>query len=535
MRYLTTLNLLLLSAFSATAQLSFNEIVLNPGTASSKPHNMRAVNGTMYFQAERAGQGNELWATDGTASGTRFIKDLYSGPNSSNPHSFVGMNGKVYFLAKGANNTDDLWETDGTTTGTKVIFQSTINSAIGSTDLLVMNGKLYFSATTIAEGVEIWESDGTTAGTKLLKDINPGSGNGWFGNRVVYNNKIYFEASDGTSSTLWCTDGTTAGTIKVSTNPVSYICNMCVMNNMIYFTATDATGRVLYKSDGSNAGTVPVATLSTSTTIVPLTTEEVIVNNKLYFISAGNNNTQQIWATDGTATGTTKLKEISNTTSDAITNLTVYNGNAYFVIQNNNSAVLYNTDGITGNTKTANGFTANANTFTKITDLISHNGYLYFTAYSPYYLSNQLYAVNPDGELMNIKPAGNSVKNTMPNYSGYIYSFNNQLFVAAGYNSNEGFELWSIDGTPTGISNTAAKAAHTFTLYPNPATDILHIKTGNINKQVSIRISNQLGQTVLAEDMTGKNTISLQGIAPGIYTATIDADGVRETQQLTIQ
>ena len=40
---------------------------------------------------------------------------------------------------------------------------------------------------------------------------------------------------------------------------------------------------------------------------------------------------------------------------------------------------------------------------------------------------------------------------------------------------------------------------------------------------------------VLAEDMTGKNTISLQGIAPGIYTATIDADGVRETQQLTIQ
>lgn len=534
MRYLSTLNLLLLSAFSATAQLSFNEIVLNPGAASSTPHNMRAVNGTMYFQAERAGQGNELWATDGTAAGTRFIKDLNSGPNSSNPTGFVGMNGKVYFLAKGTNNANDLWETDGTTTGTKLIFQSTINSAIGSIALQVMNGKIYFDAITPAEGVEIWESDGTTAGTKLLKDINPGSGNSWFGNRIVYNNKLYFEAFDGTTSALWSTDGTTAGTIKVSNNPLSYICNMCILNNMIYFTATDATGRVLYKSDGSNTGTVPVATLSTSTA-VPLSPEEVIVNNKLYFVSADINNTQQIWVTDGTAAGTIKLKEISNSTSDAIKNLTVYNGNVYFAIQNNNSAVLYNTDGITGNTKTANGFTTNANTFTKITDVTSHNGYLYFTAYSPYYFSNQLYAVNPDGEVMNIKPAGNSVKNTMPNYSGYIHSFNNKLFVAAAFNSSEGFELWSIEGTPTGINNATAKAANTFTLYPNPATNVLHVKTGSINKQVSIRIINQLGQTVLTEDIAGKNTISLQGIAPGIYTATIDADGQRETQQLTIQ
>ena len=534
MRYLSTLNLLLLSAFSATAQLSFNEIVLNPGAASSTPHNMKTVNGTMYFQAERAGQGNELWATDGTAAGTRFIKDLYSGPNSSNPHSFVGMNGKVYFLAKGANNTDDLWETDGTTTGTKLIFQSNFNNAIGSTALQVMNGKIYFNAVTTAEGVEIWESDGTTAGTKLLKDINAGNGNGGFGNSIVYNNKLYFEAFDGTGSTLWSTDGTTAGTIKVSNNPVSFIYNMCVLNNMIYFTATDATGRVLYKSDGSNAGTVPVATLSTSTVAMPSLSEDVMVNNKLYFVNT-DNNTQQIWATDGTTTGTIKLKEIANTSADAITNLTVYNGNVYFAIQNNNSAVLYNTDGITGNTKTANGFTANANTFTKITDLTSHNGYLYFTAYSPYYLSNQLYAVNPDGEVMNIKPAGNSVKNTMPNYSGYIHSFNNKLFVAAAFNSSEGFELWSIEGTPTGINSATAKAENTFTLYPNPATDVLHIKTGSVNKQASIRIINQLGQTVLAEDITGNNTISLQGIAPGIYTATIDADGQRETQLLTIQ
>ena len=105
----------------------------------------------------------------------------------------------------------------------------------------------------------------------------------------------------------------------------------------------------------------------------------------------------------------------------------------------------------------------------------------------------------------------------------------------AGFNSNEGYELWTIEGTPTAISNAAAKPASTFTLYPNPANNVLHISTASIYKNASITITNALGQVVMTANIGNSNTVSLQGIAPGTYNATIDADGIRETQKLTIQ
>ena len=55
------------------------------GSSSSAPNYLTAVGNTLYFEANDGTNGDELWKSDGTASGTVMVKDIRSGRNSSNP------------------------------------------------------------------------------------------------------------------------------------------------------------------------------------------------------------------------------------------------------------------------------------------------------------------------------------------------------------------------------------------------------------------------------------------------------------------
>jgi ELWxxDGT repeat protein len=45
-------------------------------TAGSDPHHFLAVGSTVYFAANDADHGIELWKTDGTEAGTVIVKDI---------------------------------------------------------------------------------------------------------------------------------------------------------------------------------------------------------------------------------------------------------------------------------------------------------------------------------------------------------------------------------------------------------------------------------------------------------------------------
>ena len=521
---------------SATAQLSFTEIQIMPGPASSEPAIMTAINGTMYFKAGRNTDGYELWATDGTAAGTRLVKDIFPGVASSDPRSFTPCNGKTYFLADSVT-VFSLCVTDGTTAGTQIIKNSYSNDFVAIPgNMCELNGKLIFTAHNTTEGTELWETDGTSAGTKLLKDINPGKDGSDPRQFTPYKNKLYFYSYDGVSQELWCTDGTAAGTIKISNMNYfgAVIMDLNVLNNSLYYTATNTNGRSLYKSDGTTAGTVHLASLNANTRYPQVYTESAVVGNKLYFATAEGLYLEQLWATDGTSAGTIKL--MNNPYTGSVSEITAFDGNAYFIYEDTHQTYIYSTDGTVSGTGVASAFAkyATQNPFDYIVNLTVFNGNLFFTALSIHDGSVQLYAITPDKQVLNIKPTGSSVPSTMYTAGQTLCVLNNKLLASASFNQNQDFELWSIEGTPTAIS-TAAKAASTFTLYPNPANNVLHISTAGTYKKASITLTNALGQMVLTENITDKNTVSLQGIAPGIYNATIDADGIRETQKLTIQ
>ena len=79
------------------------------GTSGSNPQNLINDNGTLYFSAFTAQYGTELWKTDGTASGTVMVQDVYPGATSSKPSNFMVFGTTLVFTAADATHPLRLW------------------------------------------------------------------------------------------------------------------------------------------------------------------------------------------------------------------------------------------------------------------------------------------------------------------------------------------------------------------------------------------------------------------------------------------
>src|SRR5262245_34728643 len=91
---------------------------VNTDTPDSGLRQLTAMNGLLYFEANDAIHGYELWKSDGTAAGTAIVKDINPGTGSSNPFNLTNVNGTLFFTANDGTNHQQLWKSDGTAAGT---------------------------------------------------------------------------------------------------------------------------------------------------------------------------------------------------------------------------------------------------------------------------------------------------------------------------------------------------------------------------------------------------------------------------------
>ncbi|MCX6316412.1 MAG: T9SS type A sorting domain-containing protein [Bacteroidetes bacterium] len=226
---------------------------------------------TMFFNGYDAANGNELWVTDGTATGTHIVKDINAGSGGSSPLAFCKLGNDVFFTAIESSGRK-LWKTDGTEAGTIQISVAEpffiLDNAVG-----IVNNKMIFYAHNTVDGFEPYVSDGTAAGTFMLANIHP-AGNSWLTQsqnvHLRFNsNYCFFIAFNGTANGLWRTDGTSAGTIQLSSNAQAVFSGVSGGS----YTETDENGlwmieynsagsgsnEKLYRSDGTVAGTYLVA------------------------------------------------------------------------------------------------------------------------------------------------------------------------------------------------------------------------------------------------------------------------------------
>ncbi|MCP3142122.1 ELWxxDGT repeat protein [Pyxidicoccus xibeiensis] len=163
------------------------------------PHDMVALHGKLYFSAgSGTPEGEELWVSDGTRSGTRRVKDIRAGATGSEPAFLTVAGGRIFFAADDGERGRELWVSDGTTRGT-VLFRDLEPGAPGSSpsDMTAIQDWLFFGATTEGRGSEPWVSDGTAAGTRALDEVAPGAASSSPRDFIRSGWDVFFTADDG--------------------------------------------------------------------------------------------------------------------------------------------------------------------------------------------------------------------------------------------------------------------------------------------------------------------------------------------------
>jgi len=374
---------------------------INVGIRTSFPMALGVHGGHFYFSADDGIRGNELWRTDGTAQGTQLVADLEPGQAGSGPtqfgslgtffcfhtrltqppgvwrsdgtaqgtqriasvntwsaqslRGFAPFNGRLCFVAPSSSKMV-LWATDGTTAGTGPI----PGSPEQPWEPTVFSGALYFVGTSAATGYELWKFDGSTV--QLVIDMVPGPGNGAVGGLSVFNNALYFSAEAGSPSqgALWKTNGTAAGTVRVkdfgpNAPGVTYV---AAAAGRIWFAGDDGLiGDEPYVSDGTTAGTRLVVDLhpsppgSLGSNPFPLADHF----GTLLFTADDGQRGWELWRTDGTAAGTTLLKEMIAGPQSTLIGLTAATvGNRTFFMAGGD---LWVTDGTAAGTRLVRRFT----------------------------------------------------------------------------------------------------------------------------------------------------------------------------------
>jgi ELWxxDGT repeat protein len=177
------------------------------GSSSATPSWLTVYNGVLYFSANAAGSGNELWRTDGTALGTMMVRDINPGATSSVPRNLtvIGSNVILVEASDVGTNSNELWRTDGTAAGTVLVKRiNALNAGSNPQRFFTVDGRLFFQAEQSGSGAELWTSDGTAGGTLRVTDINPGNSgsfpipmglvNGWY---------IFQARDDARGAELW--------------------------------------------------------------------------------------------------------------------------------------------------------------------------------------------------------------------------------------------------------------------------------------------------------------------------------------------
>jgi len=227
---------------------------LNPGEEGSNPEQLTPIgNGEIFFTADIGNEtGRELYFSQGSASNTDMIMDIWPGNNNnSNPENLISHGENIFFTANDGQNGRELWYSDSTMSGTQMIKDINPNGSSSPETFVLLGDILYFTANDGQNGRELWKSDGTEEGTMMVLDIYHGQNStfNWatfdaMGEQmIIHDEMIYFTAySPDYGYEIWYTNGTEEGTkLLLDLNPginSSYPWYLTSFGDKLYFTAT---------------------------------------------------------------------------------------------------------------------------------------------------------------------------------------------------------------------------------------------------------------------------------------------------------
>lgn len=252
-----------------------------------------------------------LWVTDGTPAGTYVVKDNI--PGNLSGLARCSDNKTVFWINESDYSDFVLWTTDGTENGTVPIsplYESPIARFIHS------NGNYFFMAglANVYSGIGLWQSDGTAIGTVQLADFGSGMS--------------VYEMMELNSTTLICsiyTNGEyTLGILNLNNAILSYIQlpNAATFAPFSFFSLKDGRCVFIHRNEATGVDynlMITDGTQQGTNTLVENLRElgnfkSIGIGRAVFFImndfASNNPYTYDVWATDGTVTGTGKIKTV---------------------------------------------------------------------------------------------------------------------------------------------------------------------------------------------------------------------------------
>lgn len=232
---------------------------------------MVVINNKMFFGADSTGisahTDREPWISDGTANGTHRLKNIHPNQTPFNTGGTIGFtiisvnDSLAFFVANDSVHGHELFVSDGTANGTKMVKDlRQVNYQGANIDRLTSYAdKCFFTARDThymsPRAWELYVSDGTTTGTQKVlahSQVTEGIGNGSYQIGVGSGSLFVGGFFDSTGHELWIVTDTTVNTPPaITTQPVS---NTTCSGANTSFTVL-ATGTALTYQWQVNSGT----------------------------------------------------------------------------------------------------------------------------------------------------------------------------------------------------------------------------------------------------------------------------------------
>lgn len=418
--------------------------------------NLTSVNGSLYFLSwtlfvSDTLDGLELYKSDGTLQGTDVVDVIPRRRNEDvYPSQIVTTEDRVYLSVRDQDNGQRLWTSDGTSDSITVLTSGGFYPGSAEVNSLVnLGGSLFFKADDGVHRDELWHSDGSDSGTTMITDLYPGgfpSGTPY----IVIGNEVYFI---GYGFRLWRSDGTAAGTYQAwnrdrSGQRPGVIGNLTYFKGELYF--TDGFGAIQKLKMADSAATSTASGLGDAPQyyVDPALSELTVAGDFLYYVKRQSSGRDELWKTDGTSTGTQRLKVFSSPTNEDLRprHLVNLNGTLFFQAYDElHGSELWKSDG------TIDGTTLVRDIHSGLASSSPHQlknveGTLYFAASDS---SHGTELWKSDGTELGTVLVRDILPGTAGSAPHQLVNVRGQLYFAAD-DGVHGSELWTSDGSGMG-------------------------------------------------------------------------------------
>ncbi|MGK6343514.1 T9SS type A sorting domain-containing protein [Chryseobacterium sp. DT-3] len=493
---------------------------------SSAPHSFDVLNNELIFVAADREYNRQLYKRNKNTNqlerlsnfgGSSFV-GMFSSPNDT----FFKVGNYFYTKNGSPNPMNGLYRTDGTAANSVALSTSTGTSTYDKSFYVNLNDNvLLFSGYNNVLGTELWKIDNTSDTAVLVKDISTddmGSMYNTDSQTAVLNGFAYFIAKENGKLGIWKSDGTSAGTSKAI--QFSYqnggdgdIKVLKSFNNKLFFTKrkenySSSSQNELWASDGDQVSAVLLKDYTIPFGDANISRETEVLNNKLLYITTGY--FAGLHSTDGTVAGTTEILS-SNFFSE--TKFKKCGNQLFFT--NNNSTQLWRTDG------TASGTFSLSSNLSSVKEMICANNYLYFLNGD----SQKVWKTN--GTVSNTMPMDifviNDDNQLLPNENIEKIATDGERLYLSIATKNHGSELYEVTDTlpvylaTDDIRRTAEKNTNVdIQVYPNPVVEYFSVKSKGNYKIETVKVFDAAGK--LIKNVTNTNDkINVSDLSSGIY------------------